>query len=864
LGRWVALKAPHAASIVDADRFLREARTVAGLQHPRIVRVLDAGQDDQGCYMVSELVEGVSLADKIKQTSYGFRDAASLIAQIADGLAYAHRMGIVHRDLKPHNILIDANGDPFITDFGLAKEWQQHAEQMTLEGHIVGTPAFMAPEQARGESIGIEPRTDLYALGVILFQLLTGELPFRGNVDSILHQVITLDPPSPRTLLRKIPEELDILCVKCMEKNPSQRIASAELLRDELQRFLNNKPILSRPLGAWGRMRKLAKRKPGLTLLGLVSASLLLIIAAISLGSAIVVAKGWNREFGLRVDAELAKHNAEQAIESETKSRQLAIDAQAAAEANARRATEEALLSQQSLQFLESVIQATDPVSWILGSQAGGIRDVPKLTELLDAAAVRAKTELANQPRVQTRLMDTIANSYRGLGRYVEAKQLLEQSQLIRNAAGVHKDPAAKFEANRNQFYLGLIHQDLAEYDKAEECYKQAMSNAEGTSVNCELFIADVEFQMGWLKAQQRQDDESKTHFARALEIRERYLPTSSTAIKAAQVGIEIAQAKNLSELPLEQLAATIAGNDRASKIASEYLQMLALRSLKNYDAASVIYGRIVEQLEEILSDQHPLYLLALGEYADLLWKKGDYRQALPQIEKAIAVGEKLAPSHPKLRNARLTLAVELSRAQRFREANEQFKKIIELDSANDTFSAEAHDGLIWTEMLLERPSTALEYAQKLVDRAGDQMLHQQAWYQFSLARIHQQLGNSDASKSADAEARRIANSFNNPPEIAIWLERLAVIHTSEGNLEKAESFNRKAVEIERANHPALHPRITDRMTSLISILRKRNKRDEALALLYEALESREKTLPPDDVRIDATRKTIQQLEAGE
>ncbi len=864
LGRWVALKAPHAATIGDADRFLHEARTVAGLQHPRIVRVLDAGQDDQGCFMVSELVDGISLADKLKQSSFGFREAASLVAQIADGLAYAHRMGIVHRDLKPHNILIDAAGDPFITDFGLAKEWQQHADQLTVEGHIVGTPAFMAPEQARGESLGIEPRTDIYALGVILFQLLTGELPFRGNVDSILQQVITRDPPTPRTLLRNIPEELDILCVKCMEKAPSQRIASAELLRDELQRFLRNQPILSRPLGATGRLHKMAKRNPGLTLLGLVAASLMMIIASISVVSAVVVAKGWNREFGLRVDAELAKQKAEQAIENESKARQLAINAQAAAESNARRATEEALLSQQSLQFLESIIQATDPVSWILGSQLTAIKDAPQLNELLDTAATRVKTELANQPRVQTRLMDTIANSYRGLGRYVESKQLLEQSQLIRNAAGLERDPAANFEANRNTFYRGLIHQDLAEFDRAEECFQEATSKTTAGTVTDELFIADIEFQLGWLKAQQRRHDESKSHFERALAIRQRYLPAGSSAIKATQAGIEIAQAKHMSDLPLDQMESILAGDDRVSRIASDYLQMLALRSLKNYDAASTIYARIVQQLEETLSDQHPLYVLAVGEYADLLWHKGDYREALPQIQKAISIGEKLAPSHPKLRQARLTLAMELSRAQRFREAGEQFQKIIDQEKLSGSFSTEAHEGLLWAELVLNRPSQALEQAQMLCDRAGDQLLHQQAWHQYSLARTHKQLGNFEASSLADAEALRIAKSINDPPNHALWLERLGVIHASAGDFETAEAMYRKAVEIERGTHPAMHPRIADRITTLISILRKRNKRDEALALLYEALESREKNLPADDARIDETRKIIQQLESGE
>lgn len=862
LERWVALKAPHRESYVDADAFLSEAKTVAKLRHPRIVRVLDAGHDESGCYMISELIEGVCLADRLKTVVYTPREAAALVAEIADGLAYAHKMGVVHRDLKPHNILIDESDNPSVADFGLAQAWLRRGhEHERHAGKIIGTPAYMAPEQVTGDKESFEPRTDVYALGVILFQLLTGELPFRGNVDAVLHQLVHNEPPAPSTLSRYVPIELDTLCLKCLEKNATQRIASAALLRDELRRYVNNQPILSRPSGVWGQLRKFARRNPVASSLCGLAGVLTGLIVTISLASAAIVADGWSREFGLRVEAEVARRDAERASEKAIVARQEAIDAKVQAEASAKQAKEDALFSQQSLQFLESVIVASDPVTWLLDSKLPTVDDAPQLAELLDSAAARIKTELAAQPRVQARLTDTIANSYRGLGRYKEAVALLEQAQLVRTAAQLGSSPNIEAEIVRNKFYRGMIHHEVSEFAKAESVYRETLKQAETLADVDPHLEAEIAFRMGWLMNTQGRREESRQHLERTLAIRIAHCPEGSATIKAARVALELNEASNMRELSFDQLEALVAGDSGANVVAAEYVQMLARRKSGDYEGAATIYGRIVSQLERRLSDRHPLTILAMGEYADLLRAKGDYRAALPLIQKAIARGEAIAPSHKKLKQAREAFGAELMRALRFEEATAHFAKVLEWDAENGSFSEIAHEGFMWSHMVADRNQEAIAEARLLVNMTKDREPFKQAWYHYALARAEERSGNADAARIADATALRIATTTE-PPPIPIWLERIATIYGRDNNLEAARSTLEQAVKLERERHPARHPHIADRMNSLVFILEKLERIDEALVLAREILEIRERCLPESDVRTKAARELVERLES--
>src|SRR5437870_5294303 len=269
LGRW--------ATEAHLKRFRLEAEAAARLEHPGIVPIHEVGERDGSCYFSMKFVEGGQLDEVIRREPMPPRRAAELIAKVARTVHYAHEHGILHRDIKPGNILLDAKGEPHLTDFGLARLVESESS-VTHTLDVLGTPSYMAPEQAVGNKAAISSVTDVYGLGAVLYQLLTGQPPFAGGTTyETIRLLLNTEPRPPRLLNPKIDRDLSTICLKCLEKDPKRRYASALALAEDLERWLKHEPILARHTGIFIRGRKWVRRNPTSALL---AASLVALIAA--------------------------------------------------------------------------------------------------------------------------------------------------------------------------------------------------------------------------------------------------------------------------------------------------------------------------------------------------------------------------------------------------------------------------------------------------------------------------------------------------------------------------------------------------------------------------------------------------------
>src|SRR5947209_5613733 len=252
LNRTVALKVISLgqwASEAPLKRFRREAEAAASLDHPSIVPIYEVGEREGSCYFSMKFVEGGQLDEVVRREPMPIRQAAELIAKVARTVHYAHEHGILHRDIKPGNILVDEKGEPHLTDFGLARLVETEST-MTRTLEVLGTPSYMAPEQAVGNNAGVTSATDIYGLGAVLYQLVSGHPPFAGGTTfETVRLVLDTEPRQPRLLNPKIDRDLNTICLKCLDKDRQRRYASALALAEDLERWLNDEPIRARRAG---------------------------------------------------------------------------------------------------------------------------------------------------------------------------------------------------------------------------------------------------------------------------------------------------------------------------------------------------------------------------------------------------------------------------------------------------------------------------------------------------------------------------------------------------------------------------------------------------------------------------------------
>jgi tetratricopeptide (TPR) repeat protein len=725
LNRLVALKMVLAgghASAGELARFRAEAEAVARLQHPGIVQVFEVGDHDGRPYLALEFCPGGSLEKKLAEATLEPRAAAGLAEALARAVQAAHEKGVVHRDLKPANVLLAEDGSPKVADFGLAKRLDSDTGQ-THTGAVLGTPSYMAPEQAEGKK-EVGPAADVWALGVILYECLTGRPPFKAATAlETVRQVVGEEPVPPTRLQPKTPRDLETVTLKCLQKEPAKRYSSSAELADDLRRFLGGQPIAARPVPAWERGWKWARRRPAVAALVAVSLAALALLAGGGLwyGERL---RSANEQLTGALGAAVANR-----VEADRNAAE-AHDKQQAADGQRLRAEAESQRAKKVRALLAGMFTASDPVgldSLVPGLPAGG-GPPPTAREVLERAADRLRTELLDEPLVRAEALDTLGDLFRTLGAYDRAEPLLTEALALRE----RHLPADDLDLAATLHHLGALWRDRGEFDRAEPLYRRALAVREGRLPPDDPAVTDTLFHLGMLFSYADDLGEAERLFTDVLERRRRRLGDGHHDTAIARMGLvevylergDVARAIPLAAQVYKEVQARAAGTDMGVVVARLQQAIAAQLADRPRDAVGPL-RECLKAIEQRLGRQHIYTVVVRFQLALALDQSGQGEEAERAFRDCATDGRATAGmGHAKACVLVQAFGDLLRRRGKAAEAEALFQELIEIHRrrGNGRFAADALLGYGDFLGYLDRPAeklAALRESVELFRRTG-------------------------------------------------------------------------------------------------------------------------------------------------
>ncbi|MCB9844436.1 MAG: serine/threonine protein kinase [Phycisphaeraceae bacterium] len=689
--RKVAIKVLHGgpeASAADRKRFEREVDILAQLHHPNIVAVLDSGQVDGSFFYVMDYISGQPLDQFVQKSNPTIPQVIELCAKICDAVNAAHLRGVIHRDIKPGNIRVDASGEPHIVDFGLAKTASgsttggEQPRMMTMTGQFIGSLPWASPEQAEGAPEKIDIRTDVYSLGVVMFQVLTGAFPYDviGNMRDVLDNILRAPPRRPSTIRRQINDEVETIVLKCLSKDRDRRYQTAGDVARDLRRYLVGEPIEAKRDSGWYVLRKMVRRHTA----PFVSGALALVAIIVF---AVMMWSMWRDASAARRDAESAENEAvaarenaerdrdravraeddartqftraeqqrDRAIEAETLAQNRLTAAEAArteAESARERADTEAAKAQRIQRFVQSIFAKADP-------DAAPGHDIT-VREALDAAVLRADTELTEDPEVEAAIRLTIGQSYFALGLRTQAEQQFRAAVRLFSRELGEDDPQTYAASHE----LALTLRNLGKYTEAADLYRRfiaARTSAHGpTDTNRLIAVVNL---ARVLEAQGDLDgaaDSLKDAADRFAEVRgEEHDATCQTRIMLANVLLKQGKMEQAEPLITTSLAQLEANHAPPHSIPAKARLALAeyLDRTNKPEEAEAAYRRTLDELAKVYDPLHPDRIASASRFGRFLDRRGrpaDAEPILRDVASAAAASPSVTKGDAALYRARL------------------------------------------------------------------------------------------------------------------------------------------------------------------------------------------------------------------